>query len=117
LKRRGDGKRWPPNSYQKSHPYGVGRGKFIRVVPDKGYVDIKSVPTYQAPLSFSRRGAGGEDRKSEGLGMRFKRTAAGFEIKSRFAWGKAVLTAIKISTTQNPSFVRWAAQMRGGVEQ
>jgi len=72
LKRRGDGKRWPPNSYQKSHPYGVGRGKFIRVVPDKGYVDIKSVPTYQAPLSLKRRGEGGEDGKGEGKGRGLK---------------------------------------------
>mgnify|MGYP006980564310 CR=1 FL=1 len=50
--------------------------------------------------------------KGRGKGARFKETEIEAEIKSRFAWGEAVLTAIKISTTQNLSVVRWVAQMR-----
>jgi len=35
LKGEGMGKRWPSHCCQKSHPYGVGRGKFFRVYPIK----------------------------------------------------------------------------------
>jgi len=49
--------------------------------------------------------------------VRIKRTSTGFKIKKWIDWGEGVLAALKISTSHNPSVVRWVAQMHGDAEQ